>query len=150
LTYGVDSGFRANLAGGTYAISTFTKNESVNEILDALLIELQKFRDKGVSYDELQKAQNYLAGSFARSLQAPEALAAKLTDIELYGLPKDYLETYIQRLKAVKLDDVLRVARSYFLIDDLLIVMVTPVQATRPNVERYGQVSVVELKDALQ
>jgi zinc protease len=150
LTYGVDSRFPANLAGGTYAIYTFTKNETVSDLIDALLGELHKFRDKGVTSEELHKAQNYVAGSFARSLQAPEALAAKLTDIELYGLPKDYLETYIRKLKTVKLEDVLRVAQQHFLLDDLLIVLVTPAQTTKPAVERYGDVSVVELKDALQ
>jgi zinc protease len=150
LTYSAFSGFPANLFGGTYTISTFTKNATVGEAIDVILEELMKFREKGANTEEWKKAQNYIAGSFARSLQAPEALAARITDIEFYGFPKDYVETYIQKVKAVTLADVQRVAQKYFLVDDLLFVLVTPAEPTRPVVERYGPVSVVPLKDAIQ
>jgi len=150
LTYGAGSGFSANLAGGTYSISTFTKNETIKETVEVILEELKKFRDKGATREEWKKAHNYMAGEFARSLQTPEALAGRMTDIELYGFPKDHLETYIKRVNAVSLADVQRVAQKYFLVDDLLIVLVTPAQQTAPVVEPYGPVSVVDLKDAVQ
>lgn len=150
LTYDASSGFSANLFGGTYAISTFTKNSTVGEAIDVVLEEVTRFREKGASTEEWKKAQNYIAGSFARSLQAPEALAARITDIEFYGFPRDYVETYIQKVKAVTLGDVHRVAQKYFLVDDLLLVLVTPAQTSRPVVEKYGPVSVVPLKDAIQ
>ncbi len=150
LTYGARSGFSSSLWGGSYAISTFTKIETTNETIDVVLEEIKKYRAKGATADELKKGQNYIAGSFARSLQSPEALAGRLTDIELYGFPKNHLETYIQRLRAVTLDDVRRVVQKYFLLDDLLIVLVAPAQEVSPKVERYGPVSVVELDDAIQ
>ncbi|MEK9139202.1 MAG: pitrilysin family protein [Bacteroidota bacterium] len=150
LTYGARSGFPASLYGGTYSISTFTKNATVTEMVDAVLEEIGKYRAKGATADELKKGQNYIAGSFARSLQSPEALAARLTDIELYGFQKNHLETYMQKLRAVSLDDVKRVVQKYFLLDDLLIVLVTPAQETSPKVGKYGPVSVVELQDAIQ
>jgi predicted Zn-dependent peptidase len=146
----VRSGFSANLYGGTYSISTFTKNATVNEMIDAMLNEIKKYRDKGATAEELKKGQNYVAGSFARGLQSPEALAARLTDIEIYGFPRNHLETYVQKLKAVTLEDVQRVARKYFLLDDLLIVLVAPAEETSPKVQTYGAVNVVELQDAIQ
>ena len=150
LTYGVRSSFGASMYGGTYSISTFTKNETVNEMMDAVLNEIKKYRAKGASPEELKKGQNYIAGNFARSLQSPEALASRLTDIELYGFPRNHLETYIQRLRAVTLDDVQRVAQKYFLLDDLLIVLVAPAELTTPKVQKYGTVNSVELQDAIQ
>jgi zinc protease len=150
LTYGASSGFATNLFGGTYAISTFTKNSTIVEAIDVVLNELTRFQEKGASMEECKKAQNYIAGSFARSLQAPEALAARITDIEFYGFPRDYVETYIQKVKAVTLADVERVAQKYFLVDDLLFVLVSPAETTRSVVEKYGPVSVVPLKDAIQ
>jgi zinc protease len=150
LTYGVRSGFSASLYGGTYSISTFTKNATVNEMIDAMLNEIKKYRANGATAEELKKGQNYVAGSFARGLQSPEALAARLTDIEIYGFPKNHLETYVQKLKAVTLDDVHRVAQKYFLLDDLLIVLVSPAEETSPKVKTYGTVNIVELQDAIQ
>ncbi len=150
LTYGARSGFSSSLWGGSYSISTFTKNETINETMDVVLDEIKKYRSKGATAEELKKGQNYIAGSFARSLQTPDALAARLTDIELYGFAKDHLELYIQKLRAVTLNDVQRVVQKYFLLDDLLIVLVAPAQETSPKVEKYGPVSVVELDDAIQ
>ncbi len=150
LTYGVWSSFSAHVSGGIYAISTFTKNSSLSEMLDALFDELQLFRDKGATREELNKAQNFIMGDFARGLQTPEALASGLTDIELYRLPHDYLEKYIPNVKSVSLADVNRVVQKYFLIDDALIVLVTPAQQTRAVAGKYGPVAVVGLDDAIR
>jgi zinc protease len=150
LTYSVGSGFSASMYGGTYSISTFTKNATVTDMMDAVLNEIKKYRAKGATAEELKKGQNYIAGSFARSLQSPEVLATRLTDIEIYGFPKNHLETYIQRLRSVTLDDVKRVTQKYFLLDDLLIVLVAPATESLLKVQSYGPTSVVELQDAIQ
>jgi len=150
LTYGARSSFSASLYGGAYSITTFTKNETTNETMDVVLDEIRKYRTIGATAEELKKGQNYIAGIFARGLQSPEALAARLTDIELYGFPKDHLQKYIQKLRAVTLDDVQRVVQKYFLLDDLLIVLVSPAKETVPKVQKYGPVNVVELEDAIQ
>jgi zinc protease len=150
LTYGVSSGFSANLYGGSYAISTFTKNATVAEMMDAVLAEIGKYRAKGATAEELKKGQNYIVGSFSRSLQSPEALAMRLSNIELYGFPANYLDTYIERLRAVTLADVRRVIEKYFLLDDLVIVLVTNAQEVSPLVTKYGPVHTMELQDAIQ
>ena len=150
LTYGANSSFSGNLSGGTYAISTFTKNETLGETVDVVLEEVRKFREKGASAEEVRKGQNYVAGEFARGLQSPEALAWNVTNVELYGYPGDYLDTYIEKLKAVGTADVQRVAREYFLLNDLLFVFVGPATQVSPVVQRYGTVRVMELKDAVQ
>lgn len=150
LTYGATCSFSANLSGGTYAISTFTKNETVGETVEVILEELRKYRHDGVSREEYGKARNYIRGSFARSLQAPEALAMRLTDTEIYGFEQDYLETYIERLQSVSLEDVQRSIKQHFHLEDLLMVFVGPARETRTVLERYGPVRTVALKDAVQ
>ena len=150
LTYGAYSGFSSSMWGGSYSIATFTKNETTGQTIEVVLDELKKYRLKGATAEELRKAQNYVAGSFARSLQTPEALAARLTDIELYGFPKDHWETYIQKLKAVSLGDVQRVVQKYFLLDDLVMVLVTPASETESKVQQYGSVKAVELENAIE
>jgi len=150
LTYGVGSSFPSNLFGGTCVISTHTKNESLKDMLDVMLGEVGKFRDGGATRDEWKKAQNYLAGSFARGLQTPAALATRLTDIEIYAFPSDYVETYIERLRAVSQEDVRRVAREYVPLEDMLIVLVAPAEQIRKVAGQYGNLSVMELQDAIR
>jgi zinc protease len=150
LTYDAGSGFSSNLYGGSYAISTFTKNETVKESIDVILEELKKYRATGPTQEELTKARNYIAGTFARSLQSPEALAGRITDMELFGFPKNHLETYIERIKAFSLDDVKRVVRQYYPSDDMLIVLVTPAEPVKSMMSSYGRVTVVSLDTAVE
>lgn len=150
LTYGVSSGFRANLVNGLYVISTFTKNPSVREIIDVALGEVKKFRDSGATAVELEKAKNYLAGEFARSLQSPGVLASQISGVEFFGLPKDYLNTYIEKLDKVTLSYVQRVAKKYFPINDLVILVVTPAKKTEPLVKSLGEVKVIPFDQAIQ
>jgi len=150
LTYGIGSSFPSYLAGGTYVISTFTKNPTTREIIDATLKEVKKFRDGGPTKEELQKAQNYIAGGFSRNLQTPEALAAQISEVEFYQLPRDYLQTYIENLKAVTLEEAKQAAKKYFHHDDVIIVVLTPAKETRPSLETLGKVEQQEFQNAIQ
>jgi len=150
LTYGASSSFPANLLGGSYVISTFTKNETISETIDVVLGEVARFREKGATKEEMMKAQNYIAGSFARSLQSPEALASRITDIELYGFPQDHLEKYIERIRRVQLADVQRVVREHFYLEDLLMVFVTPANESAAKVQGYGETATISLDEAVE
>jgi zinc protease len=150
LTYGASSGFPANMFGGTFVVSTFTRNETLGEALEVTFHELTKYRETGPTQEELTKAQNYVAGSFARSLQAPGALASRITDRVFYEFPDDYLAMYIPRLKAVTVQQTMKVIREFFPVDDLLIVLVAPADQARIAGEQFGDVRVVELSDAIE
>jgi zinc protease len=150
LTYGAGSGFPANLYGGSYSISTFTKNATLIDAIDVVLAELKKFREKGATQEECQKGKSYIAGNFARGLQSPGALARQVTDIEIYGRPKDYLEKYIQNIRKVSIDDVRTVVQKYFLLDDLLFVIVAPADSAKSALEKYGTLQVKSVEDVIQ
>ncbi len=150
LTYSASSTFPAYLHGGSFSISTFTKNETVGETIEVILAEVRKYREEGPSMEEVKKAQNYIAGDFARELQSPDALAARITDIELYSFPSDYFESYIQKLKQVTLADVKRVIARYFELDNLVFVLVAPASTVSTQVEKYGPVNVLPLDEAIK
>lgn len=149
LSYGASSGFPSYIQGGMFVVSTFTKNPTTRETIDVTLEEVRKFREKGATKEELSKAQNYIAGDFARDLQAPENLASNLSDIMFYGFPKDYLETYVAKIKAVTLDDVKRVAHQYFHHDNLIIMVVTNPKETQESLVGLGNIEVVNLNQVI-
>jgi len=150
LTYGVSSGFPSSLAGGTFVISTFTKNETLTEMLDALVEQLRLFRKDGPTKEEIEKAKNYLAGSYARGLQSPGTLASRLTDVELYHFPDDYLETYIEKIRSVESADIRRVITDHFMIDDLLFVIVAPASKGVAKVEKFGKPTVLGMDEVTE
>jgi zinc protease len=101
LTYGASSAFVARLTGGDFRISTFSKSPTAVETLALALDVEDGFRRTPIDPKALDKARSYLVGQFPLRLETPDALAARLVEIEFFGLPKDDLETYVPRVTAV-------------------------------------------------
>ena len=91
-----------------------------------------------LSAKELKKVKGYMAGAFARSVQTPEELARQLAGIEFFGLPRDYLQTYIQKLNAVSLAQANRVARAYVAPQNLSVVLVAPASKVAGQLKGLG------------
>ncbi len=144
LTYGVSSRFNMFKETGAYVISTFTKNKTTRKTIDVALAEVKKFREKGVSSDELAGAKNYLKGLFPSRLQTPEALASQISDIEFYNLDSKYVDTYMQKIDAVTLDDIKRVANKYFDYQDVVFVVVTNPKETKKDLEGLGKIEMTK------
>ena len=142
LTYGISSFFAPQLLGGDFEVSTFTKIETTKALLDATTAVLQQAADKGLTAAEIQKAKSYLSGQFAIEAQSPESLAGQLANIAFYGLPADYLQTYLLRLRAVPLADVNRVARAYFGPQSMSLILVAPAAKVKSQLSNLGNVDI--------
>ena len=146
LTYSIRSEFRMQRNSGQYVISTFTRNETLRQTIDAVIEVIKKLRDDGPTAEEVDKAHRYLAGQFPLGLQAPDELAEQLLDVEFYGLPPDYLQTFADRVNAVTLEDCRRVLKAYFCTDELKILVVTPPDLGKSALAGLGPLSVKDIR----
>ena len=107
---------------------------------------VQKLVDEGPTPAEFAKAKRYLTGQFPLGLQSPDALAARIADIEFYQLDPRYLETYAARIEAVAMPDVRRVLKERFGVRDLRILVISDPAAAQPALEGLGPVAVKEIR----
>ena len=142
LTYGIGSGFAPHLSGGTFGVSTFTKIETTRALINATDAVLKRAATQGLTPAELQKVKGYMAGNYAIAMQTPEAQAAQLGDIAFYGLPNDYLQTYLPRLRSVTLAEANRIARAYFPPDKMSLILVAPASKVQPQLNGLGNFEV--------
>jgi predicted Zn-dependent peptidase len=145
LTYGASSAFVARLTGGDFRVSTFSKSPTAVETL-ALALDVEgAFRREPVDPKPLDKAKSYLEGQFPLRLETPDALAARLVEIDFFGLPKDDLETYVPRVTAVTPADAARAAERHMPPPErVAIVVVGKAAEIQPALEaRFGAVRVV-------
>ena len=142
LTYSISSRFGMFRNGGTFRISTFTKNETLRKTIDETLKVVRTLLAAGPGEDELAKAKRYLTGQFPLGLQAPDALAAQLLDIEFFGLDPRYVETFSDRIDAVTMADCRRALKSYFCVDDLRILVVSNPELAKQALEGLGPIEV--------
>ena len=111
LAYSASAGIRSYRKAALLVISSGSANETVAETLRVIRAELVRMRTEGVSERELADSKTYLSGSLALSLDSSGAIAGLMHQLQLDGLPPDYLDKRPALIGAVKLEDAGRVAR---------------------------------------
>jgi zinc protease len=101
LSYSVSTRLAMNRHGGLSLFSSFTKNETLRELLDVALEKMRAYAQIGPSEDALDKARTYLAGLFPLGLESHEALAEQISDALLDGVGLEHLLAYRSRIAAV-------------------------------------------------
>ncbi|MDX1408368.1 MAG: pitrilysin family protein, partial [Saprospiraceae bacterium] len=112
-TYGAYSSLGSDELIGSFTASASVRNEVTDSAVTEFLYELDKLRSEPVTDNELELAKNYIAGSFARSLESPQTVANFALNTFRYNLPADYYATYLEKLESVTRDDVMEMARKY-------------------------------------
>jgi len=144
LTYGVGSGFSLRSQPGPFQISTFTRVESVREVVDLALAEMEAIREsRPVDAEELAKFVSYSVGSFGLSLETSGAVLSSLVDLDVQGLPEDSLDTFRARVGATSLEEVRAAAKSRLHPERAAIVVLGPAEKLVPALEGLGEIEVV-------
>jgi zinc protease len=104
--YSVHSGFSPLMQPGPFQIGLQTRKEQVDEALAVVRETLARFLAEGPDESELQAAKHYLSGSFPLRLDSNDKLVDNVSMIGFYGLPLDYLDTYIDKVEEVTAADV--------------------------------------------
>jgi zinc protease len=77
-----------------------------------------------IGAQELDFSKTYLTRGYPADLETPAQIARQLETLVDFGLPHDYLNTYVPRIDAVTAAEVLRVAKQYLHPDRLAIIIV--------------------------
>ena len=123
-TYGAYSALDSDKLVGDFSANASVRNEVTDSAVTQFLLELNKMKTEPVTQAELDLAKSFIAGGFARSLESPQTVANFALNINMYKLPADYYETYLQKLAAVSVEDVSRVAKKYITPGNARIVVV--------------------------
>jgi len=143
-TYGAYSSFGTGKYRGTWAANSSVRTEVTEGAMREFMYELKRIRGVPVDSTELENAKRSIIGSFALSLEDPQALLQNIVTQKLYGLPADYWDTYPAKVAAVTSADVQRVAQRYIDLDHLQIVAVGDASKTRSVLSKYGTVEVYD------
>ena len=124
LTYGASADFNALKQTGDIVAQTNTRSETTGETLRLMIDEVWRLIRDRVGDRELEGAKEYATGSFPLTIETPSQIALQVLNAVFFGLNMNDLQTFRARVGAVDVDDVQRVARSYFHPDKLTIVLV--------------------------
>jgi zinc protease len=149
-TYGIGSSFQAGRIPGPYVISTFTPTATTVALIEEIIKVMEELIRGGARTQELEEARNFLRGSFPLKLETPGQMAGELLQLELYGIPFDYLASYPAAVESVTLDEVNRLAAAYLLPTDLILVVVGRVEDFLEPLRSWGEVELIEYSEVIK
>ncbi len=138
-TYGAYSNISPDEFVGSFSAGASVRNTVTDSSITQILYEMQRLVDEKVPDSMLQTVKNIMTGSFSRSLERPQTIAGFAYSIEKYKLPKDYYETYLQKLSAITADDVQTLAKRVIKPSNAYITVVGNKEVI-PSLEKFGKV----------
>ena len=146
LTYGVRSRFDALGKGGTFYISSYTRNESIGQALDICLGLLEKLHAEGIDQKTLDSAKAYVKGQFPPGYETAGQLAGLLTTMFVYGLDDSMINDFNVTVDSMTLERAKEIIAKYFPRENLQFVLIGKADAVRDIVSKYGELSEKEIK----
>jgi zinc protease len=123
-TYGIFSGLTTPRDQSSLIIQASVRNEVVAPALTAILLEMTDLRTTSAPTAELTSAKSYLIGNYALQTETATAVASRILDLHLRGLPLDALADYPTEIEAVDAAAVQTAAERYILPNEIAIVVV--------------------------
>lgn len=148
-TYGAYSNFGGSRFRGTWTSGSEVRTDVTEGAMKEFMFELKRLRDEKVSTEELENAKRAIVGSFALSLEQPQSLLQNIITQKLYDLPADYWDTYPQKVSAITVDDIQKVAQKYIDLDHIQIVAVGDAAKAKDVLAKYGKVEVYDAEGKL-
>jgi len=142
-TYGVSSGMSAPKYPGTWQMGGSVRNAVTGPAAAAFISNFNSMQSAPVSQTEIDAAKRAIIGSFALTLESPSSVLGRLIDVEDYGLPADYWDTYPQKLQAVTAEDIQRVTKTYLGTGRIQLIAVGQRQDIEEGLKPLGPVTVL-------
>ncbi len=124
-TYGARSGFDFRRQPGPFVVQASVQTDATADAVREVLREVDEIGgERPVSARELALARAALTRGYPRNFETAEQVARAIAQLALYELPDDYFDGFVERVRAVGIDDVTDVARRYLPADEMLAVVV--------------------------
>ena len=133
LTYGVYSYLVGKEEADIWMGQVASANDRIGEAISVIRAQWAHIAEEGVTQEELDNAKTYLTGSYPLRFDGNGPIARIITGMQENGFPIDYAATRNEKVEAVTLEDVNRVARERLRAQDLRFVVVGQPEGLEAN-----------------
>lgn len=136
----VDLDANPQIISSPFMIHIAAPSAEMGRVLAEVLATLTRLQDNAPSVEQVEAAKAAITSRFSQQLQANPADA--LLDIELYGLGRDYLVNYVDRVSALTPADIQHAAREVWQTQTSTIVVTGPAKLFDTELKKLGGVTV--------
>ncbi|OWU76188.1 zinc protease [Marinibacterium profundimaris] len=133
LTYGVYAYLGPKDQAAILVGRVGSANDRIAEAIEVIRDEWAKLAEDGVTEEELEAAKTYLTGAYPLRFKGNGRIAGILVGMQMEDLPIDYIATRNDKVNAVTLEDVNRVAAELYRPEDLRFVVVGTPEGLDPD-----------------
>jgi len=124
LTYGVYSYLMTRDLANVYMGQVSSANDRIAQAIAVIRDEWAKAEAEGVTEQELRDAKTYITGAYPLRFDGNGPIANILVGMQMLGLPIDYIATRNDKVEAVTMADIKRVAQELLEPENLRFVVV--------------------------
>jgi len=146
-TYGAYSDLTKDKLVGNFRAYAQVGTEVTDDAVNQFLIEMNKMKNEQVDDETLDLFKTVRNGSFARSLENPQTIARLAFNTLRYNLPKDYYQTYLEKVEKVTKEQVQAVSKRYIDPEQAIVVVVGDKTKLLEDLKKYSSNGTVELYD---
>ncbi len=137
-TYGVRSRFSPRKGPGPFGISMAVATEVTATAVREALTELEGLLEAGPTEGEVERARDYIAGVFPLALETTGQVAARISEIQVYGLPLDFFSTYRDEIRGVSTSSAHEAGRATINPAELAVIVVGDAEGVVGPLEELG------------
>ena len=145
-TYSPQSVLTGFADAGFYRFAADVRNEVTGATLTEVFKEIDKLRAEGSNGAELQGAKSYLRGIFPIQTATQAGLANTLNSVYVFGLPKDYPETFVAKISAVTPDQVKSAAATLLGSENSVIAIVGDYAKVKDQLTGFKDITFVDIE----
>lgn len=143
-TYGARSYFSGGKHRGPFTASAGVRADATAESLTEFMKEMNDYREKGISDDELTFMKSSVGQADALKYETPYQKAGFLSRIQEYNLNKDYVKEQIEILNNISKEEINALAAKNLPVENMHIVIVGDRKTVLPKLESLDY-EIVEL-----
>lgn len=124
LTYGVYAYLAPRENAAMMLGQVASSNNRVAEAIEVIRAEWERLATEGLTEEELEAVKTYLTGAYPLRFDGNARIAGIMVGMQFQGLGTDYIDTRNDKVNAVTVEDIKRVAKRILLPDELHFVVV--------------------------
>ncbi len=123
LSYGAYSYLEQDRFGGMFSMWSYPSADDALKTLALTLRLYDQLRSEPLTEEEVETSKSFLINSFAFRVDTPDKALMESMDSALQGLPPDYLERYVDKVRATTATQVNAAIKAHLDPSNVLIVM---------------------------
>lgn len=124
LSYGIYGGMTPGLVQGANVVAFSTRSESTGTAINESVKILQTMQNEAISYAELDQVKGAIANSFVFDFASADQVVKRFAELKLVDYPADYDDTYLDKVYAMSVEDILSVAQKRWDLSKFVVLVV--------------------------